>query len=714
MIPKTKPQQRSLFRSSNEDRKKRDEATLRQMADVTSQYLTKMEENSHFFFGDGRKVGEGKSMSGIVVPRFEPNEIVLETTIGMGEFGVVLKVGRIVLGNTPKHDKAFQDTDPISSDTPLLWLSSKQNNIDNIETDQSLREQLAKTCRRSDSNESMATTTTASSSVNDYCHPLTVSQRSASIELAPVSSTDAPDNLLLVIKQIRKDLYPKKRIEAAKDLAREAKLLARLQQLYFFEGQYSTEHPYHHQNNKAHRNNHPNIISLRGIVSDPGTPEFGILLDRLHLTLTELSTSWKKRKELILETLATASLRKQKGASSFLSIAAALPEQVIGTVFGVTQKVGAYLTGGNLDRSSMVSSTSFGLGREASAESLNAEVAETATRASPEALLLLGERILALWDVSEGMAHLHSHKILYRDLKTENVARTVRSTEDEENDQSFVFQNFDYRDQQRMQIFDFGLAKECKPLDRIEDDHSHADSNDTESFHDNYKMTGMTGTMRIMAPEVIKCLPYGLSVDVYSFGICMWEVFTGKKCNFLSAAEICDTKNTVRPRLPVVFDTTTERGSVGMPKKLQRLMQRCWHEDPRKRPSFYEISKSLRSSLAELHRISLNPQDLRERQPPSQEQETPQRNLESEFSSQRILDGGIHPMTSSLRACVNENRAPGGFWSKIQKPQNPKQYQHASTGGGSVDATNSIDLLSDEAGFWSRLEAIRASGLLDD
>merc|ERR1712238_343636 len=37
---------------------------------------------------------------------------------------------------------------------------------------------------------------------------------------------------LFVLKQIRKDLYPKQKIAAAKDLAREAKLLARLQHLY--------------------------------------------------------------------------------------------------------------------------------------------------------------------------------------------------------------------------------------------------------------------------------------------------------------------------------------------------------------------------------------------------------------------------------------------------------------------------------------------------
>ena len=693
--------QRSLFQSSNENRRKRDEATLQQMGDVTSKYLKKMEEDSSFFFGDSSGNSEANATSGIVVPRLEPSEIVLETTIGMGEFGVVLKVGTIELNNTSNHRNLHNKPDeverkegiecqlpePVSSDEPVLWLSSEKNHSENVETDRILRKELAEMCRRSNIHGSTATTSNESSSDKNYCDSLSLSQASTSIELAPMSSYDIPANLL-VIKQIRKDLYPKKRIEAAKDLAREAKLLARLQQLH-------GEHPYYHHSNTAHRNNHPNIISLRGIISHPGTPQFGILLDRLHLTLTELSTSWKKRQELILESLANDSSRKRSGASSLFSLARVIPDQVIGTMIGVSQKVGGLLRAEIQDHS-----TSDGSETEGSEECRAGEA--VTKRASPEALLLLGERILALWDVSEGMAHLHYHKILYRDLKTENVGRTVRSKVKDDNGASPMFQNFDHRDQQRMQIFDFGLAKECKPTDRVSQyptgrDSHYTDSADADSFYDTYKMTGMTGTMRIMAPEVIKCLAYGLPVDVYSFGICIWEIFTGTKCNFLSAAEICDTKHTVRPKLPEAFDTT-ENGSVGMPKKLQRLMQACWHENPGKRPSFCEISKILRSSLAELYRQSLGPQEQQKQQP----RQELQGNRTSPFLSKGINEG-CNEIGASL------------LWKNIHKPQKQKQQQqqqewHTTLDGGLRNA----DLLSDQAGFWYRLEAIHASGLLDD
>jgi len=71
------------------------------------------------------------------------------------------------------------------------------------------------------------------------------------------------------VKQIRKDLYPNKKIEAGKDLAREAKLLSRLE--------------------------HPNIIRLRATVGTPGEEDFMLLLDRLGTSLSEQVMQWQQR-----------------------------------------------------------------------------------------------------------------------------------------------------------------------------------------------------------------------------------------------------------------------------------------------------------------------------------------------------------------------------------------------------------------------------------
>ena len=142
--------------------------------------------------------------------------------------------------------------------------------------------------------------------------------------------------------------------------------------------------------------------------------------------------------------------------------------------------------------------------------------------------------------------------ILFRDLKPENVAQ--------------------HHHQQAMQLFDFGLAKELKAIDKL-------------SPHE-YRMTGLTGTLRIMAPEVIQCQPYGFAADVYSFGIVLWEVFSGER-NMLTAMEVCKQK---RPRIP----------QYGMPDDLRKLLQECWSDDASKRPTMDAISKFLQAQLSEI------------------------------------------------------------------------------------------------------------------
>ncbi|XP_010497731.1 PREDICTED: putative mitogen-activated protein kinase kinase kinase 7-like [Camelina sativa] len=38
-------------------------------------------------------------------------------------------------------------------------------------------------------------------------------------------------------------------------------------------------------------------------------------------------------------------------------------------------------------------------------------------------------------------------------------------------------------------------------------------------------MTGETGTLGYMAPEVLEGRAYNRKCDVYSFGVCLWEIY---------------------------------------------------------------------------------------------------------------------------------------------------------------------------------------------
>ncbi len=61
-----------------------------------------------------------------------------------------------------------------------------------------------------------------------------------------------------------------------------------------------------------------------------------------------------------------------------------------------------------------------------------------------------------------------------------------------------------------VKLFDFGLSfeitEECASLDGL------------------YELSGNTGSMRYMAPEVALGNPYNHKVDVYSYGILFWQV----------------------------------------------------------------------------------------------------------------------------------------------------------------------------------------------
>lgn len=87
-------------------------------------------------------------------------------------------------------------------------------------------------------------------------------------------------------------------------------------------------------------------------------------------------------------------------------------------------------------------------------------------------------------DIAHGMAYLHAQGILHRDLKSENLLL----------DEDMC-----------VKVADFGIS--C-----------------LESQCGSAK--GFTGTYRWMAPEMIKEKHHTKKVDIYSFGIILWELFT--------------------------------------------------------------------------------------------------------------------------------------------------------------------------------------------
>ncbi|KAF5200172.1 Mitogen-activated protein kinase kinase kinase [Thalictrum thalictroides] len=147
-------------------------------------------------------------------------------------------------------------------------------------------------------------------------------------------------------------------------------------------------------------------------------------------------------------------------------------------------------------------------------------------------------------DLSRGLNYLHSKKIVHRDVKTENMLLDSR---------------------RNLKIADFGVA-------RVE----------AQNPRD---MTGETGTLGYMAPEVLDGKPYNRRCDVYSFGICLWEIYC---CDMpypdLSFAEVSSAvvRQDLRPDIPRCC-----------PNSLANIMRKCWDGNAEKRPEMNEVVRLL-------------------------------------------------------------------------------------------------------------------------
>ncbi|WOH01067.1 hypothetical protein DCAR_0520446 [Daucus carota subsp. sativus] len=160
------------------------------------------------------------------------------------------------------------------------------------------------------------------------------------------------------------------------------------------------------------------------------------------------------------------------------------------------------------------------------------------------------KRLILAMDTAFGMEYLHEKNIVHFDLKSHNLLVNMR-------------------DPRRpvCKIGDLGLSK-IKQKTLVSG--------------------GVRGTVPWMAPELLSCKSLVTEkVDVYSFGIVMWELLTGEEpYSKMRSHEIIAgiIKGTLRPETPAWCDPAW-----------RSLMEKCWSTDPANRPAFSEIAKELRT-----------------------------------------------------------------------------------------------------------------------
>ena len=130
-----------------------------------------------------------------------------------------------------------------------------------------------------------------------------------------------------------------------------------------------------------------------------------------------------------------------------------------------------------------------------------------------------------------------------------------------------------------VKIFDFGLAKELRDDERINDDL--------------YNMTGCTGSIRYMSPENIQGRPYNLTTDVYSWAMIMWNILALEPPFALYTEQMIIDRVCDRGYRPKIFSTWSARVS--------RIIGHSWSANFKERPSFAEISIDLRKELDQIN-----------------------------------------------------------------------------------------------------------------
>lgn len=161
-------------------------------------------------------------------------------------------------------------------------------------------------------------------------------------------------------------------------------------------------------------------------------------------------------------------------------------------------------------------------------------------------------------NLADAMKYLHidmhpDAMIIHRDLKPENLGLDLNG---------------------QLKLFDFGLCRCVKK--RTED-------------RQVYEMTGNTGSLRYMAPEVVLGRPYNEKVDVYSFAIVLWALATGREP--FSGFDIASH------RLRVAVNGERPKLRRSWPEEFKDLLTDCWQFDYSKRPDFTAISHRINKAI---------------------------------------------------------------------------------------------------------------------
>jgi hypothetical protein len=175
-------------------------------------------------------------------------------------------------------------------------------------------------------------------------------------------------------------------------------------------------------------------------------------------------------------------------------------------------------------------------------------------------------RLSFLLDMMYGLRAIHNVGMIHGDLKTLNLLVTLEG---------------------RVKVADFGLSKLLGTVSIVPGTKT------------------ISGTPQYMAPEVMHCKPQGLRVDIYSVGIVMWEVMAGvipwKDMDYVQIIQRVTHQANDSTRPPPGRPPVDNMFRAVAPSGFISLMEECWAQDPKWRPSADQCVEYLEEIKRRVH-----------------------------------------------------------------------------------------------------------------
>ena len=209
-------------------------------------------------------------------------------------------------------------------------------------------------------------------------------------------------------------------------------------------------------------------------------------------------------------------------------------------------------------------------------------------------------RIKWLEDVSAGLMYLHyTHRSVHRDVKSGNILLTDHSENARAKLGGMFFFFSKYHSHHNKHNTDFGLAKVVhsgkKRFQITKELSSSMSKSDTASLWKR-RMTSALGSPGWMAPELWEEQSvYGPAVDIYAFGIVMWECL--QLCVPWRTKSVMEIRDAVKAGIKPGVSVDAARGA---PMEYLNLMNRCLDHNFDRRPPIGVVNTTLVNDVISL------------------------------------------------------------------------------------------------------------------